>query len=102
HPSSTTVYPLSLPDALPISGVGPHLSVIGHKLRRSMPIGDEIRSAGAALLAIDPAAHPEDIANQLNTYLNRFLPQRFRATTAHADRKSTRLNSSHEWTSYAV
>src|SRR5438132_996558 len=49
-----------------------------------MAIGDDIRTAGAALIAIDSATDPEDIVKQLNPYLNTFSPQRFRAMTAHA------------------
>src|SRR5438105_9295759 len=56
------------------------------------------RSLGRCLLGFLPAPHPHNV---------RMDPQRQRDAGAEAgpfgqDRKSTRLNSSHEWISYAV
>lgn len=59
-----------------------------------MPIGNDIRAAGAVLLATDPATTANDLAEQLNTHLNTFLPARFRAMRAHALKDEPRVPSS--------
>jgi hypothetical protein len=49
-----------------------------------MSIGTEIRTQGERLLATDRAIIPQDLAHTLNEAVDRFLPVRFRAISAHA------------------
>src|SRR5207247_10343539 len=74
HAATTQTYTLSLHDALPIS---PRPSACA-------------RSPGAWA---DPGTAPISSSSMVRRSPARFLVQ---------DRKSTRLNSSHEWISYAV
>src|SRR5207247_8582067 len=71
-PATTEIYTLSLHDALPISEICVSAS------RRSMPSS--------------PGSSDNSVGNR----------EKVEATAMEPDRKSTRLNSSHEWISYAV
>src|SRR5438105_15794068 len=86
HPAPTAIYTLSLHDALPISALpieGLHQS--GRTSANGVHTGAFVGSASAAL-AGGAAARSREQAREI----------------AQPDRKSTRLNSSHEWISYAV
>src|SRR5438105_11413525 len=76
-PATTEIYTLSLHDALPISSSSPAVVTASHT---------------AATAASGPPAGPRLTRNRAAAgwWANR------------SDRKSTRLNSSHEWISYAV
>src|SRR5438105_7569707 len=72
-PPTAETYTLSLPDALPISGV-------------------------VAVDAVDDELRDHRVVGRRD-----LVPRSDAGVHAHArDRKSTRLNSSHEWTAYAV
>src|SRR5207247_9588848 len=75
-PSTTEIYTLSLHDALPISDI--ELEVERARLVRSDGGVIEVARRGAGDVEHEEAHHLDQ------------------------DRKSTRLNSSHEWISYAV
>src|SRR5207247_11150272 len=94
-PSPTLILPLSLHDALPISALAlcPHVVRSAcHAHRRANPGCVHPRSAAAASARAHPAAWTQSP-----------LPARtIQSPAAQTDRKSTRLNSSHEWISYAV
>src|SRR5690349_24169053 len=78
-PRATVIYPLSLHDALPISG----------RVRQRLRGRDVVEVVAAAAAERSPAR-----GEHQTTYLVWCSPR--------ADRKSTRLNSSHVETSYAV
>src|SRR5207247_10671438 len=91
--SPTDTYPLSLHDALPIYPRSDDGTLIGHDgesesgmLGAGESPADGMRSELEAMLEADGS----------------LLGEVFRRTQAGEDRKSTRLNSSHEWISYAV
>src|SRR5207247_10228504 len=95
-------YTLSLPDALPISPCAAHLA--HHRDRRVAPA--RVRRAGgvrrhaAVLSADDPLAdlcggRRADYQSEPADYLRRTHCD----VRPPVDRKSTRLNSSHEWIS---
>src|SRR5438105_7799206 len=71
--ATTELYTLSLHDALPISCLAKHFVIVG-----------------GPLVVLDQTGEGDHLLLRL---LGRFLQR---------DRKSTRLNSSHEWISYAV
>src|SRR5207247_10898884 len=81
HPSPTAIYTLSLHDALPIL---PPIAVSG-----------PVRQALARLKRKLPPAY---LRRQLLSDRGAYRP----SIKSLRDRKSTRLNSSHEWISYAV
>src|SRR5207247_9567022 len=81
-PPSPQIYPLSLHDALPIS-------VFDDGTTGPKGVADEVEKKAKQLGA------------QPIRYVIRSGDKDFRAILA-TDRKSTRLNSSHEWISYAV
>src|SRR5687768_18216708 len=83
-PATTEIYTLSLHDALPIS---PGRPVVHHPARHERPMaGDPARCAGRRRLRRTAGA---TAGARLGA-------------TVRADRKSTRLNSSHGYISYAV
>src|SRR5207247_11450810 len=88
-PLTLYLYTLSLHDALPISVAGARddeaLHVVGDDPHR---LGDHVTGALLPADRQDGHAQPPDLALLI---LRRA-----------GDRKSTRLNSSHEWISYAV
>src|SRR5207247_10097484 len=87
---TTALVPLSLHDALPISdGVNFHTAV---RAVHDVPADTEL---AGVLLRKKPVAHALD--SPRNDVSFRDLP-----LLSLQDRKSTRLNSSHEWISYAV
>src|SRR5207247_10960086 len=79
--------PLSLHDALPISAVP------STRVAAAMPLALVFEEG-----VIDP---PPPAAQVTGKPLIGLLPRSV-TNTVYADRKSTRLNSSHEWISYAV
>src|SRR5207247_10869193 len=85
-PEPPESYPLSLHDALPISG----------SCRARQVIAEAARSA----LAVGEPLHPG--AGGVDLHVHGGLASRHIGDDALEDRKSTRLNSSHEWISYAV
>src|SRR5437762_6067847 len=86
-------YPLSLPDALPIFGRERALLAVG--------LGREVRLDYSRVLA---AGQPDEVIGSGSPDERRKLGRRPRRELADGreDRKSTRLNSSHRCTSYAV
>src|SRR5207248_7131215 len=92
HTPPTEIYTLSLHDALPISGVEEECSIAPFvKLFSVEPErGQNNRAADRA---------PEFVANELRHLKRCAVPIN---VLARADRKSTRLNSSHRTISYAV
>src|SRR5207253_10927888 len=87
----TEIYPLSLHDALPISSPRPE----GGRRARSASAGGRLRApAGGSGADRPPRSCPRPRAP-------RRIPREVGAL-ARADRKSTRLNSSHVAISYAV
>src|SRR5687768_18084823 len=90
----TQIYTLSLHDALPIcasqeAGVDEHLEVVRHGRLRQVERLVQVAHAGLAALA------GRDHREQAK-------PCRFADRLEARDRKSTRLNSSHGYISYAV
>src|SRR5206468_10707013 len=85
-PSSTVISPLSLHDALPICVDAPHTVGIGPRGRRADPCDGRVHD-----LAVERGGIPLDD-----------LVRRGRQVVDSTDRKSTRLNSSHDQISYAV
>src|SRR5207247_4999125 len=92
HPLPSRFYTLSLHDALPISPVD------------GSAIAGETgtRSRGRSLANVRSRA-PSDRALPASTRMSaRRREARIGMSESDSDRKSTRLNSSHEWISYAV
>src|SRR5207247_11107112 len=90
-PPPPSPYPLSLHDALPIYGklddqapIADVYLLLEHGNPKSARVYPEGHHMGRT-----PGQHPDEIANTIVGWLKE-------------DRKSTRLNSSHEWISYAV
>src|SRR3712207_7401960 len=84
--ATTEIYTLSLHDALPISS---YLLLGGAAAQHEGVRPDEVAGIPAGLLARGPDA-------------GELLPRRLQRRERQADRKSTRLNSSHANISYAV
>src|SRR5207247_11179099 len=101
RPARTEISALSLHDALPIcdrcneAGL-PHCSA--HGLRKAA--ARVLAEAGCTAHEIGAITGHSSLA-ELVRY-TKAADQRRLAEAAMADRKSTRLNSSHEWISYAV
>src|SRR5207247_10119060 len=91
-PSPPETYPLSLHDALPIYGAHAGRQLDRHGQERLAVDADLERGAERR----DGAALHHCLERQ------RGMRGRERGRDQAADRKSTRLNSSHEWISYAV
>src|SRR5206468_6929352 len=96
----TEIYPLSLHDALPIFESGP-----AARVRRLMDVG----LAAAALILLSPLIATIALAIKLTSRGPIFYKQerlglnrRPYEMVKFRDRKSTRLNSSHDQISYAV
>src|SRR5207247_9710101 len=81
------LHPLSLHDALPICLAQRRLLVPG--FRGMLPV-----------LAMDPLAHPAPLLVSLK--LAPLTDAEHETLARETDRKSTRLNYSHEWNSYSV
>src|SRR5207247_9709407 len=92
HSATTHLYPLSLHDALPILRGASLLPRIGAPGKSILTRSGGVWGAWAAALS-GAAAFCGDSSNW------RIAAERRRSAK---DRKSTRLNSSHEWISYAV
>src|SRR5438105_7223587 len=87
----TVIYTLSLHDALPIC---PQLSRKSCHLPGRRGVGGRKRQASRKT--------PRKVSS-CSAYLPLFFARlSFPSTHSSTDRKSTRLNSSHEWISYAV
>src|SRR5438105_11630001 len=78
HPSTPQIYTLSLHDALPISAQDELFAAIEGTALHTRVILDRMEQNGVAVRRV------------------------INAGRRHQDRESTRLNSSHEWISYAV
>src|SRR3712207_8393016 len=88
----TYIYPLSLHDTLPICG-----------MLRAVSQASDSSSPGEMLQRVNEALFPSIPANMFVTCFYAILdPKRGSLSYANADRKSTRLNSSHANISYAV
>src|SRR5207247_6854726 len=83
-PVIAVLYTLSLHDALPISA------------------GDGLGDLDGVLVRLGPAQGEEELLDVTREELGELVPESCSAQARRADRKSTRLNSSHEWISYAV
>src|SRR5207247_3217022 len=95
---TTSYYPLSLHVALPISELARRIAE--HLRERPVLVG--AREAGVGPLARrDRCAAPID-DRAARAAVRRGDQARVEGIARELDRKSTRLNSSHEWTSYAV
>src|SRR5207247_5149857 len=90
-PATTEIYPLSLHDALPIYEQGPGLGGARGLPRPRRARGDRGDAGDCGVLRV--AQRFERRPRRRPRAQERALRQ---------DRKSTRLNSSHEWISYAV
>src|SRR5207302_9341317 len=101
-PATTALSTLSLHDALPIS------SPAIRSRRPEVPREEGAVSANGSFDEFAPTAREEalvveDLADETLVYdLDRDKAHSLNATAAAVDRKSTRLNSSHVKTSYAV
>src|SRR5207247_11343737 len=101
HALTPQAFALSLPAALPIS-LG--LSITFHVLRRDAGLfqllHDGIRY-GLDVARRGPAANQKKVGKGADTFQVQKVQVHGFAVLG-GDRKSTRLNSSHEWISYAV
>src|SRR5438105_11340676 len=87
-PSTSEIYTLSLHDALPIFNPGTELDhAVGRDVEEVRDVAGVARHGGEDALA--PEGHPRPAGRLVHRGHD-------------LDRKSTRLNSSHEWISYAV
>src|SRR5688572_30957422 len=85
---------LVAPDAVEPFGAGGFLLAFGDHAQRFDDAGDDVGvAAGVAAHGPDPVLHRAEIGARLREHA---------AEGAQADRKSTRLNSSHSQISYAV
>src|SRR5207248_9490965 len=99
---SAMLYPLSLHDALPISGLGVRPPVQPHEHRRVLrDVEQDVLEISECVVAehLELTAHVAAIFRRLRSHIPRGLggsqcPGNF------GDRKSTRLNSSHRTISY--
>src|SRR5437870_10968428 len=91
HPATPVIYPLSLHDALPISGGGQRRRHVGRQ-RRSLE--------GEPHLERQPA--PLEAFSGREAAGRRLAAGESELGSIRGDRKSTRLNSSHVAISYAV
>src|SRR5206468_6810231 len=101
-PSTIQIYTLSLHDALPILD---QVVVVlhRHELRPTALPCDRLRlrelpPVHAARADVARLARADDVAQ----HLHRLVDRRRRVPAVDLDRKSTRLNSSHDQISYAV
>src|SRR5207247_8345763 len=94
-PVTYASYTLSLHDALPISPVRANLEQNGAVAVGFSPptIARAVQVKGVAGAVGEPE---EDDLERVERHVRSFVAE------AERDRKSTRLNSSHEWISYAV
>src|SRR5207247_8805843 len=101
RPAALVLHPLSLHDALPIyRHVAPLLSDRSARQKLDHAVPDSLVHVVLKAMALRPDdrfATVKKLQADVAAYQSGF------ATSAEeADRKSTRLNSSHEWISYAV
>src|SRR5690606_40271795 len=101
HRSSTSIYPLSLHDALPICQSSMSLALSKLRVMFHDPL---LIKTPKGMVPTERARQlmpqVEDILRSLDILLHEQQP--FDPASAQADRKSTRLNSSHVKISYAV
>src|SRR5207253_5859200 len=99
HPAPPHLYTLSLHDALPICARPLRRVALvergGQELR-----AHHLRDAGAAV--VPQGRHAGARESRVASLDRTRVPDAARSRKAHADRKSTRLNSSHVAISYAV
>src|SRR5207247_4429547 len=91
HAPTTATYTLSLHDALPICVTNPPATVLDGS---SFSVTDSVQNIGNVTGAASTARY------YLSTTTSKSGARLL--IGSRADRKSTRLNSSHEWISYAV
>src|SRR5206468_10525989 len=98
-PPATKTYTLSLHDALPIYQFGEGVGVaVLKQVARLLPAEDVIGRHTPGRAAVMPPAHQE--LEEQRALIE--LPAPAAVREDFADRKSTRLNSSHDQISYAV
>src|SRR5207244_7410267 len=98
-PSSPAPRPLSLHDALPISVVHYMMGGISTDLHGATPLPGLYAAGEAACVSINGANR---LGSNSLTEILVFGARAGKAAADFADRKSTRLNSSHQIISYAV
>src|SRR5207244_11196578 len=96
--TSSRMSPLSLHDALPICRAGGVENVYRHRRRRAEPIVEARTVGGIATRGwiVVRRIVPGDVGEAIRR------PHREEVRARRLDRKSTRLNSSHQIISYAV
>src|SRR5206468_10932169 len=100
-PVTTALYPLSLHDALPISGAAfPGQNADLGENQMLFPSGRSVYN-GLQVSLRQNFANPIRGLKNMNLQVSYAL-SRFNSMTDDQDRKSTRLNSSHDQISYAV
>src|SRR5207244_10020472 len=101
HPPTTELYPLSLHDALPISIN--ELDGLSVRQARLSVLESHIAIARAGVAAAEADMDASVIrASEDGRVLERMVEVGGSARVGEPDRKSTRLNSSHQIISYAV
>src|SRR5207247_10062448 len=102
-PTTTTyIYSLSLHDALPIFlQVAQHLQQCKCYLGNDSGLTHLAAMLGVPTVAIFSPTDPK-IWRPVGPFVNVIQGYSLENITVDEDRKSTRLNSSHEWISYAV
>src|SRR5207247_2672083 len=98
--------------SIPIAGVVVYFTTAGRQARppaaeapavhAAAPPAASAPASDAALAAVEPAAPPLTGAAASGPLTTTIAVKRPSWVSATVDRKSTRLNSSHEWISYAV
>src|SRR5207247_9341797 len=99
-PPPRALSPLPLPDALPICrGLAAAFAESGFAVQEHAVFDESVKGADAVAFTVDC----EDAWAKLAMLLDAPTPAVVALLEdAGVDRKSTRLNSSHEWISYAV
>src|SRR5207247_11438646 len=92
-PEPSDLYCLSLHDALPISGGGRAVPPGIHPHRRGEAAARQLPGQDRRRPVSGDRPGEDDLVRLIRALVRRRAP---------GDRKSTRLNSSHEWISYAV
>src|SRR5207247_8671018 len=100
HPRRSHSSPPSLPDALPIYVADLEPGLVGVAPRRhALDLGADLVGLGVRVGPHDHADAAAIVGDRVGEHARR---PRSTWRLLGQDRKSTRLNSSHEWISYAV